>query len=137
MAKATHINDSDTVTAHLKGMDGPLRSLVEAIRKLVLESDNLIGEHIKWNSPAFFFKGPMADFDPKTYQRDLLVIHLRKGFPLLVFPRGAFMEDITGLLVGDYSDGRRMLPLKSMEDLSDKASRLQELIRHWAAQQRK
>ena len=50
----------------------------------------------------------MKPFDPKEYKRDLIVMNLHKGRIMLVFPSGAKVNDTSGLLEGDYKDGRRL-----------------------------
>ena len=37
---------------------------------------------------------------------------------MLVFPSGAKIKDKTGLLQGDYKDGRRIIIFKNMEDVN-------------------
>ncbi|WP_345953762.1 hypothetical protein [Mucilaginibacter sp. PAMB04168] len=50
---------------------------------------------------------------------------------LLIFPTGVTIEDTTGLLEGDYADGRRMVKIFSMEDLEVKQEALQHIIKQW------
>src|SRR5690606_784847 len=103
----------------------------QAVREAILETDTEVGEHIKWNSPAFYYTGDMKPFDPKEYKRDIVVYNVRKGSILLVFPTGAVIEDITGILEGSYTDGRRMVTLKSMAEFESKKEALQKVIKLW------
>jgi len=48
---------------------------------------------------------------------------------LLVFPTGAIINDTSGLLEGDYKDGRRMATFLDMEAVKSKENALQEVIR--------
>lgn len=80
----------------------------------------------------FFYTGEMPAFDAKTYQRDLAVMHLRKGPVLLVFPNGASLDDPTGILEGKYTDGRRMLTLRSEEEVDKCKAALGAMVRKWA-----
>ncbi|MEO8404445.1 MAG: DUF1801 domain-containing protein [Chitinophagaceae bacterium] len=134
MAKATraaHVSDTDLVTAHIKKHAAPLGKLVEAIRQIILSTDKEIGEQIKWNSPAFYYTGEMKPFDPKEYKRDIIVMNLHKGYPLLIFPTGATIKDTTGILEGDFKDGRRMVTIKDMNDVKAKEKALKTVIKHW------
>jgi len=131
MAKSKDVHDPAAVTAYLQKLEPSLAKLTEDIRKVILSTDKQIGEQIKWNSPAFFFTGEMKPFDAKEYKRDLIVIHLRKGFALLVFPTGARIKDTHGILEGDYKDGRRMLTLKSSDDVKARSKALQAVIKDW------
>lgn len=118
-----------TVNEWMKTLEHPLKDVAEATRTIILQSNTEIGEQVKWNSPAFFYTGLMADFNAKEYKRDLIVFHLRKKDQvLLIFPNGAMIPDTTGLLEGNYNDGRRMVILKSMQDLEHKKEVLQQAI---------
>ena len=103
-------SEPDKVDAWMDALDYPLKPVAQALRTLILRADKTVGEHIKWNHPAFFYTGEMKPFDPKEYKRHLLVFNLQSkdGGVLLVFPHGARAEDPTGLLSGDYADGRRI-----------------------------
>ena len=130
MAKAKDINDPKSVTDYIQKLDPDFARLIEAIRQLILSTDKEIGEQIKWNSPSFFYKGTMKDFNPKEYKRDIAVINLRKGI-LLIFPTGASIHDSTGLLEGNYSDGRRMIGFKDKTDVILKKEGLRKIINEW------
>ena len=132
MAKVkADINDPIGVSNHIKKLDPDLAKLVEALRKLILSTDKEIAEQIKWNSPSFFYSGEMKPFNAKEYKRDLLVINLTKGYALLVFPTGAIIEDTTGILEGDYKDGRRLATFKTLDDVKAKGKALQKVIKDW------
>lgn len=131
MAKSNDVHDPAAVTAYLQKLEPSLAKLTEDIRKVILSTDKQIGEQIKWNSPAFFYTGEMKPFDAKEYKRDLIVIHLRQGFALLVFPTGDRIKDTYGILEGSYKDGRRMLTLKSADDVKARSKALQAAIKDW------
>ena len=57
----------------------------------------------------------MKEFDPKEYKRDIIVFNLFKGRIMLVFPGGAKVKDASGLLEGDYKDGRRFIVFKDVK----------------------
>ncbi|MBK7811107.1 MAG: DUF1801 domain-containing protein [Saprospiraceae bacterium] len=130
---AKDINDPQSVTAFIQNLEPDFAKLIEAIRQLILSTDPEVGEQIKWNSPSFFYQGEMKAFNAKEYKRDIVVVNIRKGIALLVFPTGAIIEDQTGLLEGDYTDGRRLASFKNMKDIEDKGPALQQVIRHWLA----
>lgn len=50
---------------------------------------------------------------------------------MLVFPSGAKVNDTTGLLKGDYKDGRRLAIFKDIEDVLSKEKALQSVIKTW------
>ena len=134
MAKSSKTATPDSVEELLNKLDPAFRQLVEQLRRIILAADPRIGEQVKWNSPSYFYTGPMKDFDPKTYKRDIVVMNLRHHKILLVFPTGSAIDDKTGILEGDYADGRRMIRFDSAEQINARSGDLQSVIRNWLDQ---
>ena len=131
MAKVK-LSDTEQVTQFISQSNHPLADVMQVLREIILDTDAEIGEHIKWNAPAFYYNGKMADFDAKEYKRDLVVYNIRKDdYILLIFPTGAVINDTTGILEGSYADGRRMVTIKSMGELTIKKEALQAVIKDW------
>ncbi|KQC00318.1 DUF1801 domain-containing protein [Pedobacter sp. Hv1] len=128
MAKPTA---QEQVNAHIDQLDPQIKDTIAYLRTFILGIDPEIGEQIKWNSLSFYYTGEMKPFDPKTYQRDLLVCNLHKGRIMLVFPTGARVEDSSGLLEGKYTDGRRMVTFKDLDDVKAKENDLRSVIKKW------
>jgi hypothetical protein len=131
MAKAVKPTDTEQVTAHIKKLDPSFGKIIEAIRQIVLKTDKEIGERIKWNNPSFYYTGEMKPFDTKEYKREIIVMNLFKERIMLVFPSGAKVNDRSGLLEGDYKDGRRITIFKDMKDVKSKEKLLQAVIKKW------
>lgn len=131
MAKSIKLTDPELVTEHIKNLDPGLGKIVQALRKIILSTDKEIGERIKWNNPSFYYTGEMKPFDPKEYKREIIVFNLFKGRIMLVFPSGAKVNDRSGLLEGDYKDGRRITVFKNIEDVRSKEKALQAVIKEW------
>ena len=118
------------VNKFMKGLSHPLAEVVESLRQVILTADRDIGEEIKWNAPSFFFTGEMVPSDPKLYKRYLVVFNLfRKDCIRLVFWRGAKVSDRTGLLEGEYTDGRRLATFYGMDDVKSKQKALRQVIK--------
>lgn len=74
----------------------------------------------------------MKPFDPKEYKRELIVFNLyKRDYALLVLPSGAKLKDTSGLLEGDYKDGRRLVKIYDIADTKVKEKALQQLIKQW------
>jgi hypothetical protein len=131
MAKSIKLSDAEQVTKHIKKLDPALGKIVEYIRQIILSADKEIGERIKWNNPSFYYTGEMKPFDPKEYKREIVVFNLFKGRIMLVFPSGAKVNDTSGLLEGDYKDGRRIIVFNDMKDVKAKEKALQRIIKKW------
>ncbi len=129
---AVKLSDTDAVDFYMDALKHPLKNLAGNLRKIILAADEEIGEEIKWNAPAFFYKGKMKPFNPKEYKRHIIVFNFaKKDCIRLVFPSGAKMGDVSGLLQGNYADGRRLAIFSTMEDIKVKQQQLQSLIRIW------
>ena len=114
---------------YIDKLQPPLQELVQALRSIILPAAPEIAEHIKWNSPAFYYSGPMHDFDPKTYQRDIAVMNLRqKEGILLILPHGAELPDPSGIKESTYTDGRAMLRFKNREEIALRAYALRQML---------
>jgi len=129
---STKASKPGEVDAYMKSLKHPMKSVAEELRAIILNSDSAIGEEIKWNAPAFFYMGEMAEFDPKKHKRHVAVFNLfKKDCVRLVFPSGARIADETGLLEGAYADGRRLALFSSTGDLKSKKTALERAIKQW------
>jgi hypothetical protein len=130
--KQTKPSEPEQVDAWIKALKHPLRDVVTDLRALILGIDKGIGEEIKWNHPTFFYGGPMKPSDPKLYKRYMIVFNVyRKDCVRLVFPSGAKIEDTSGLLEGDYADGRRLALFHSREEVTEKSAAMKRAIKKW------
>lgn len=127
-------SDHEGVNKHIETLEPSIKEIVECIRGAILQTDKQIGERIKWNNPSFFYTGEMPAFNPKEYKRDIAVFNLFKNRIMLVFPSGAKVNDLSGLLEGDYKDGRRIITFKDLADARLKENDLQVIIREWLKQ---
>jgi len=126
------LSGTDAVTEFITASQHPLKEVMQALREIILAAHTAIAEHIKWNAPAFYYDAEMAAFDAKEYKRDIVVYNIRKNdYILLIFPTGNVINDTTGLMDGDYEDGRRMVTIKNMEDLNTKKEALKEIMQQW------
>jgi hypothetical protein len=132
MAKNIYKNDSEAVSKYISELKPEDAALAELIRKAILESNELIDEFIKWNVPAYFYKGEMKPFDPKEYKRDMLVFNTRqKDHILLILPTGTKLTNVDNLLEGNYPDGRKMIKFHNETDFLEKKSAFQNIIKEW------
>ena len=125
-------SEPEKVDAYMQGLSHPLGSVVEALREIILSTAREIGEEIKWNAPAFFYSGEMKPFNLKEYKRYTVVFNLSgKNCIRLIFLSGTRVNDKSGMLQGDYADGRRLALFHNMEEVTSKKARLQSVIRKW------
>src|SRR4029077_1052607 len=128
----TKASEPEKVDAYMSRLKHPLAKVVEDLRQIILSTDEEIGEEIKWNAPTFFYAGKMKPTNPKEYRRYIVVFNLFKQDCIrLVFPSGAKVKDASGLLQGDYADGRRLAMFYSSKDVKSKAKALRAVITQW------
>jgi len=128
----TKPSEPDKVDAYMQKLKHPLKDVVAALRQAILSTDPEIGEEVKWNAPTFFYSGEMEPSDPKKYKRYLIVFNLyQKDCIRLVFPSGARISDQSGLLEGDYADGRRLAFFHNLDEVKSRTKALQQAIRKW------
>lgn len=126
-----NITDSEQVTQHIKKLPKHIQPTITYLRQILLSIDKEIAEHIKWNAPAFYYSGEMKAFDPKQYKRDLLVINLRKDSIMCVLPTGMNIKKNTAILEGNYTDGRRLITFRDLDDVKMKTPQLKATIKEW------
>jgi hypothetical protein len=131
MPNSSKLTDREQVTQHIQNLDPSIRDTIEVLRQIILSTDSGISEGIKWNNPSFYFSGEMQPFEPKEYKREIAVFNLHKNRIMLVFPSGAKVNDTSGLLTGDYADGRRIVIFKDLDDVKLKEAALQVVIKEW------
>ncbi|HWZ16424.1 MAG TPA: DUF1801 domain-containing protein [Mucilaginibacter sp.] len=124
---------AELVSAYIQELEEPKRSIVQALCEVILNTDPEIAEEIKWNAPSFYYTGEMKPFDPKNYARHIIVMNLHKRI-LMVFPSGAKIDNASGLLTGDYADGRRLIYVETMENVRSITANLQAAIKDWLKQ---
>ena len=125
-------SELEKVDAYMKAVKHPLKKVIESLRQIILKTDSEVGEEIKWNAPTFFYSGEMKPSDPKEYKRYIIVFNLfRKDCIRLVFPSGAKLNDNSGLLEGEYADGRRLALFYSLQEVKSREKDLQKLIKTW------
>ncbi len=107
------------VDAWFERYDNPQKSLVLAVREVVLGADDRVSEAIKWQAPTFMYHGNIASFFPKTKQHVSLMLHT-----------GARLPDPFGPLEGSGETGR-VAKFADAEDLAAKRGALEGLIRSW------
>ena len=118
---ALGLSQHDEVDSYLRQLRHPLIDVIKHLRSLILSADKSVGEGIFWNAPTFYYTGKMKPFNPKEYKRYIVGFNFfKKDCVRLISLRGALAGDKSGLLEGDYSDGRRLALFHSDEEVKAK-----------------
>ena len=124
------ISQPEKVDDFISKLQHPMKDVVQYLRSTLLSTDKTIGEGIFWNAPTFYFTGKMKPFDPKTYKRYLVGFNFYKQDTIrLIFLRGADATDKTGLLEGDYKDGRRIISYKGLAHVKETEEEFKKIIK--------
>jgi hypothetical protein len=131
-AALTKPSEPEKVDAYMTKLKHPLADVAAALRKIILSADPEIGEEIKWNAPAFFYMGELHAFDPREHKRHIAVFNFYKQDCIrLVFPSGARVKDKSGLIEGDYPDGRRLALFHDTREVESRKATLQRIVKQW------
>ena len=118
------------VDAYMDKLKHPMKEVAQLTREIILASDKTIGEEIAWNAPAFYYTGKMEPFHPKEYKRFIVGLNFfKKDCLRLIFLSGVLANDKSGLLEGDYKDGRRLAMFHSIEEVKSRKKDLQKIVK--------
>jgi len=127
----TGTSEPDAVDAYMKRLKHPLRDTAQRLRTLILSVDKRVGEGVYWNAPAFYYTGGMKPFEPKTYRRFIVGFNFfKKDCIRLIFLRGATAPDPSGLLEGDYKDGRRLAIFNRLTEVKRREKDLKAIVKN-------
>ena len=72
---------TEEVDAWFENYDNPMKPVVQAVRRVILQADSRIGEVIKWQAPTFVYRGNLVSFYPKSKQHLSLMFHVGAKIP--------------------------------------------------------
>lgn len=113
------MNRNPEVDQYLTEKAHPLEAEIQRVREIILNVHPDIKETIKWKSPTFMYKGNMASYFMNA-----------KKHVSLMFHKGAFIQDGSGLLQGDGKEGRTA-KFANMEEIEDRKADLEAVVREW------
>lgn len=128
--KRSEYDNSEAVTAYLKTLDHPLKSVIEAIRRTILEADPRITEGIKWNSSSFYCYGWFATVNLRAKNGVQVILHhgakIRDDCTLSIT-----MNDPSHLLTWPSKD-RAIITFTNAEDFQGNQGAFKKIIKQWA-----
>ncbi|MBK6284962.1 MAG: DUF1801 domain-containing protein [Draconibacterium sp.] len=127
MKPETELNKE--VTIFLDSLNHPLRKEIEALRNLILSSNNLLQENIKWNGPNYSWcdqdRITMRIQPPKQIQ---VIFH--RGAKKLQQPQNRLINDETNFLNWKEND-RAVVSFKSFDEIENSKNILQKVVSDW------
>ncbi|MCB9241258.1 MAG: DUF1801 domain-containing protein [Flavobacteriales bacterium] len=120
-----------TVTQQLDALNHPLRSEIEALRRLILSTVDGLTENFKWNGPNYTHHDDdritMKIHPPKQIQ---LIFH--RGAKKLEQPADKLISSGRDLLSWRGND-RAIASFKSLEEIEQNESELRQIVADWIA----
>ena len=122
------VNQTEQVNQFLSQLDHPWKDEIRMVRTIILESNEQITEHIKWNAPSFCYQGEdRVTFNLHPKDRILLILH--RGAKTKENPD--FKSGIASGLVTWITGDRAKIEFTSKEDVEVKSSELAHTINEW------
>ena len=113
----------------MSGLNHPLKEGVEQLRTAILDSNELITEHIKWNAPSFRYAGEdRVTF--RLYPEDRVQLIFHRGAKVRSDAADFAFDDQTGLLRWVAAD-RAVVDLRDAKDAEAKQWDLVEVVNRW------
>jgi hypothetical protein len=120
---------NNEVTKFLDELNHPMRTEIEELRYIILNSTIGLTENIKWNGPNYCFQNEdritMKIQPPKNVQ---LIFH--RGAKKQVQPPEKLIEDNSTILTWKEND-RAIATFKNLSDIEDTKADLNEIVKKW------
>jgi hypothetical protein len=127
--KINRVNLNSEVSKFLNDLKHPLRTEIDQLRSIILNSVKGLSENIKWNGPNYSFgtedRITMRIQPPKQIQ---LIFH--RGAKKLAQPKDKIINDRSGLLVWKEND-RAVATFKNIDDIMESMAGLDNIVKEW------
>lgn len=119
--KKTVVSKMESPDSLMQASEHPLKQEIEELRIIIKNASSKIAERIKWNAPSYYYIKDMAAFN----------LHQEKFVQIIfIFYNGTMINDSGDLLEGKWKD-RREARFYSMDDIKNKKSKLEKVLREW------
>ena len=124
-------NHSDKVDAFMSKLEHPLKTEIEALRKIILAANEGVREEIKWNAPSFYITEHFATFKLRPIQTVQIVFHT--GAKVKKQSSAIAINDPSGLLEWVAKD-RCLATFSDLHDVQAKQTSITDIVRQWIQQ---
>jgi len=125
------VNSTNAVNTFMAALEHPLKTEIEAVRAIILETDKRITERIKWNAPSFYLMDDFATFKLRPTGTVQVILHT--GAKVKDSPAEIKINDTSGLLKWVAKD-RCVVTFLNMQDIESKKASFVEVLRQWIKQ---
>jgi hypothetical protein len=121
-------NRSQEVDRFISGLDHPLKEEVERLRTAILDSNDEITEHVKWNAPSFCYAGEdRVTF--RLFPEDRVQLIFHRGSKVKGDAGDFVFDDDTGLLRWVAADRA----VVALQDAKARQRDLVDVVNRWVA----
>jgi hypothetical protein len=121
-------NRSQEVDRFISGLDHPLKEEVERLRTAILDSNDEITEHVKWNAPSFCYAGEdRVTF--RLFPEDRVQLIFHRGSKVKGDAEDFVFDDDTGLLRWVAADRA----VVALQDAKARQRDLVDVVNRWVA----
>jgi len=129
LTHSTPADTSEAVDKFMATLEHPMKAVIEAIRRLMLDVDPGIREGIKWNAPSFRTTEYFATTNLRSRAGVGIILHL--GARVRKLPAGGVEIDDPTKLLKWLGKDRAMVEFGNSRDLGEKATAFQSVLRQW------
>ncbi|WEK56024.1 MAG: DUF1801 domain-containing protein [Candidatus Cohnella colombiensis] len=128
--RSKKLSDHEQVVEFLKNLEHPMKREIEEVRQIILNVNENITEHIKWNAPSFCFNNEdRVTFNLQGKSNIRLIFHT--GAKVKEHTgKGPILEESNGLLEWVTYD-RAIMKITSMSDVESKKEELTVIVARW------
>jgi hypothetical protein len=121
-------NRSQEVDRFISGLDHPLKEEVERLRTAILDSNDEMTEHVKWNAPSFCYAGEdRVTF--RLFPEDRVQLIFHHGSKVKGDAGDFVFDDDTGLLRWVAADRA----VVALQDAKARQRDLVDVVSRWVA----
>lgn len=116
----------------IEQLNHPLEEVIFSLRKTILQAENSLTEHIKWNAPSFCHNGDdriTFNFPPK---KDSILLVFHRGAKTRDVPKERLISDVSGLLEWKTND-RAIARFANLAEVEIRRSDLERAVKDWVA----
>jgi hypothetical protein len=117
------------VDAFMAGLTDARKPLLEAIRRVLLDSDSRVTEGIKWNAPSFHHKDWFGTTNLRGKAGVMLVLHTGAKIKASA-TTGVPVKDPTAMLNWLAKD-RAVVSFADLADLKAREAALRQIVKQW------
>lgn len=113
------MNNTKKVDEFMSKLEHPLKTEIEAVRSIIVNSNPKMEEDVKWGGPSFFYKEDLATFNPRI-----------KNYVALIFHKGELLNIKSDFLEA-ASKGKVYAKFYSMEQVTAHKELIEKMVNTW------